>query len=110
MTHICFLSLFSMATAASVVSSPNKMTSVKDLAESPGLSSIPSAYAFRKDQNDQQSSISDPEPDDSIPIIDFSLLISSCPEQRYKAIHDLGKACQEWGFFMVYVNITLIMI
>ncbi|KAJ0011448.1 hypothetical protein Pint_33400 [Pistacia integerrima] len=43
----------------------------------------------------------DPEPDDSIPIIDFSLLISSCPEQRYKIIHDLGKACQEWGFFMV---------
>ncbi|XP_031285646.1 protein DMR6-LIKE OXYGENASE 2-like isoform X1 [Pistacia vera] len=87
--------------AASLVSSPYKMTSVKDLAESPGLSSIPSAYTFRKNQNDQQSSISDPEPDDSIPIIDFSLLISSCPEQRYKIIHDLGKACQEWGFFMV---------
>lgn len=75
-----------------------KMMSVKALAESPGLSSIPPTYDFTENPNDQQ--VSD-DPEHSIPIIDFSLLTSGAPDLRSKAIHDLGKACQDWGFFAV---------
>ncbi|KAI4297448.1 hypothetical protein L6164_037339 [Bauhinia variegata] len=39
--------------------------------------------------------------DDTIPVIDFSLLISGNPKERSKAIKDLGKACEEWGFFLL---------
>nr|XP_009608422.2 probable 2-oxoglutarate/Fe(II)-dependent dioxygenase [Nicotiana tomentosiformis] len=37
----------------------------------------------------------------SLPIVDFSLLISGDPHQRAKALHDLSNACRDWGFFMV---------
>ncbi|KAM7481683.1 hypothetical protein LguiB_006266 [Lonicera macranthoides] len=40
-------------------------------------------------------------PEDSIPTIDFALLTMGTPYQRSKVIHDLGKACAEWGFFLV---------
>jgi len=37
----------------------------------------------------------------SIPVIDFSLLSSDDPEIHTKVVHELAKACSEWGFFMV---------
>ncbi|KAJ4716839.1 putative 2-oxoglutarate and Fe(II)-dependent oxygenase superfamily protein [Melia azedarach] len=77
-----------------------KMASIKALTESPGLTSIPSSYTFIQNPNDHQAA-SDPEPEDSIPTIDFSLLNSSNPDERSKVIRDLGKACRDWGFFMV---------
>uniref|UniRef100_A0A6N2LR36 Fe2OG dioxygenase domain-containing protein n=1 Tax=Salix viminalis TaxID=40686 RepID=A0A6N2LR36_SALVM len=40
-------------------------------------------------------------PEASIPVIDYSLLISGTPGQRSKIVHELGRACQDWGFFMV---------
>ncbi|KAI4299987.1 hypothetical protein L6164_033407 [Bauhinia variegata] len=39
--------------------------------------------------------------DYSVPIIDFSLLTSSNPEERSKAITELGMACEKWGFFLL---------
>ncbi|GAV79710.1 2OG-FeII_Oxy domain-containing protein/DIOX_N domain-containing protein [Cephalotus follicularis] len=92
-----------MAATASLVPSlathsPTKMRYVKGLAEYPGLTSIPSAYTYTTTATDHATS--DPE-ECSIPIIDFSLLVSGTPHQRSKIIHDLGKACQDWGFFMV---------
>ncbi|KAJ0026300.1 hypothetical protein Pint_09065 [Pistacia integerrima] len=93
-----------MAETASLplVSLPNKMATVKVLAESPGLSSIPSTYTFPKNESDEQSSVSDTEYDDNlIPVIDFSLLTSSSPEVRSIIINDLREACQKWGFFKV---------
>ncbi|GLT64750.1 hypothetical protein SLA2020_372220 [Shorea laevis] len=77
--------------------SPDGATFIKALAESGSLASVPSSYIFTNDPLDQ--AVSDPE--ESIPIIDLSLLTSGSPDQRSKAIRDLGKACQEWGFFMV---------
>ncbi|GMI83761.1 Germination Insensitive to ABA Mutant 2, Gain-of-function in ABA-modulated Seed germination 2 [Hibiscus trionum] len=76
---------------------PHKLTSVKALAESPALSSIPSIYTFPKHTNDELFS----DTEESIPTVDFSLLTSGNPDERSKAIQQLGKACQDWGFFMV---------
>ncbi|MFQ6657267.1 hypothetical protein Gotur_027013 [Gossypium turneri] len=76
---------------------PPKLTTVKALSESPGLSSIPSIYTFPKQPNHEP--VSDTK--EPIPTIDFSLLISSNPDERSKTIRELGKACRDWGFFMV---------
>lgn len=38
---------------------------------------------------------------DSLPVVDFSALTSSDPDQRSKSIHDLAAACGEWGFFIL---------
>lgn len=77
-----------------------KVTSIKTLAESPNLKSIPSQYTFTINPDD----IADPnDPMFSIPVIDYSLLTSSSPQQRSKIIHDLTKVCQDWGFFMVFI-------
>ncbi|XVF44819.1 hypothetical protein PTKIN_Ptkin02bG0154900 [Pterospermum kingtungense] len=80
--------------------SPTKITSVKALAELPGLTSIPPVYAFNSNTaipQDQTFS----EPEESIPIIDFSLLTSNNPDDRFGVIQKLRKACENWGFFMV---------
>ncbi|KAF3975154.1 hypothetical protein CMV_001572 [Castanea mollissima] len=76
----------------------SKMTTyIKKVAESPGLTSVPSSYAFTPSPNDQ--AVSDEDPEDSIPIIDFSLLTSGTPDQRSQVIQELGQACKDWGFF-----------
>ncbi|KAI3803161.1 hypothetical protein L1987_31310 [Smallanthus sonchifolius] len=41
------------------------------------------------------------EVQDSIPIIDYSLLTSSSANERSKAVQDIGKACEDWGCFML---------
>ncbi|KAK8624788.1 hypothetical protein V6N13_089674 [Hibiscus sabdariffa] len=76
-----------------------KLTSVKALAEAPGLSSLPSSHTFPIHPNDEQLPVSDTN--ESIPTVDFSLLTSSNPDVRSKMIQELGNACQDWGFFMV---------
>jgi hypothetical protein len=80
-------------------SQPTKITSIKTLAESPGLTSIPATYTFTPDLHDHVTCV----PEGSIPVIDYSLLISGTPDQRSKTVHELGRACQDWGFFMVYL-------
>lgn len=79
-------------------SSGRRALSVKALSESPDLKCIPSDYAYFNDSND--FAFSDHH-QVSIPVIDLSLLESGSPDQRSKIIHELGKACQDWGFFMV---------
>ncbi|KAK8568335.1 hypothetical protein V6N12_006889 [Hibiscus sabdariffa] len=86
-----------MAATAQMDSRP-KLTSVKALAETLGLSSIPSLYTFPKHPNEE---VFDVDTKESIPILDFSLLTSTDPHERSKAIQELAKACQDWGFFMV---------
>ncbi|XP_030464945.1 2-oxoglutarate-dependent dioxygenase 19-like [Syzygium oleosum] len=76
-----------------------KIASVKALAESSILTSIPSHYAFTTSTSGDH--VVHPVHDDSIPVIDFSLLSSGNPDQRAKVVSDLAKACQDWGFFMV---------
>ncbi|XVF01529.1 hypothetical protein REPUB_Repub04eG0096700 [Reevesia pubescens] len=89
--------ILSQPLQASQAHQPPKLTSVKALAELPGLSSIPSIYTFQIDPDDQACS----DTKESIPTIDFSLLTSTIPGERSKTILELGKACQDWGFFMV---------
>ncbi|CAI9104093.1 OLC1v1002705C2 [Oldenlandia corymbosa var. corymbosa] len=74
------------------------MASVKSLAQSHDLKSLPSDYTHFK--NKAKSIEARPEVV-NVPVIDLSLLSSTNPDDRAKAIHDLGKACKEWGFFMV---------
>ena len=81
------------------------MASIKSLlAGSPGLSTIPSTYTFAKNPKDE-ALLDDQQL--QIPTVDFSLLTSADPDQRSKAVAELGKACEHWGFFMV-INMSLI--
>ncbi|XP_042500955.1 2-oxoglutarate-dependent dioxygenase 19-like isoform X2 [Macadamia integrifolia] len=73
---------------------PKSMGCVKELVESSTLTSIPSHYIFSTNLDQQVST-------EEIPVIDFSLLTSGTPDQRSKIVQQLGKACQDWGFFMV---------
>ncbi|XP_021825024.1 protein DMR6-LIKE OXYGENASE 2-like isoform X2 [Prunus avium] len=75
-----------------------EVASIKRLAASAALSSVPSEYTYTKNPN-EQGDANDPE--HSIPTIDFALLTSGSPDQRAKVIEELGRACEEWGFFQV---------
>ncbi|KAK6135663.1 hypothetical protein DH2020_030600 [Rehmannia glutinosa] len=66
---------------------------VKVLAESSNLKSLPTQFTYSNDSKGLYS--------DSIPIIDFSQLTSENPHQRSKALQELAKACEEWGFFVL---------
>lgn len=83
---------------ATAIQQPPKISSAKILAESAGLTSLPSDYSFTEDLYEP----ADPnDPHYSLPTIDFSLLTSASPQHRSKVIHDLRKVCQEWGCFTV---------
>ncbi|KAK2968654.1 hypothetical protein RJ640_012497 [Escallonia rubra] len=74
------------------------MASIKVVAESPNLlGSIPSDYAYSTTHFTPIAS----DQEHSIPVIDYSLLTSGVPGQRSKVIDDLGKACEEWGCFLL---------
>ncbi|OMO63555.1 Oxoglutarate/iron-dependent dioxygenase [Corchorus olitorius] len=62
--------------------------------------SINPIYTFQETPNIVNDEAISAE-DGTLPTIDFSLLISTNPEERSKAIQDLGRACQDWGFFML---------
>ena len=88
--------------------------SIKALSDqlSRDISSLPTKYNFPANLDDQVESfhlneqvVDSTNPEYAIPIIDFSLLTSGDPQQRSKILHDLRKACLEWGFFMVYMLI-----
>ncbi|TKY56296.1 Leucoanthocyanidin dioxygenase [Spatholobus suberectus] len=72
------------------------MFSVKELVESNCLRSVPSDYICLK--NPEESILYETE---NISTIDFSELTSSNPDERSKAIQQLGDACRDWGFFML---------
>lgn len=100
-----------MASAVSIPSSSqpeppmvhaSNIFSIKELAESKGDSSlIPSTYhsisqLHHDDDDDDAEYLAS-----SIPVIDFSHLTSHHPQTHTKAVQLLGKACAEWGVFMV---------
>lgn len=80
---------------------PSKFASIKDLAESNGLASIPSAYHTLADRRDE---IVDDSLAASIPVLDFSDLASSDPTLHAHALQQLAKASAEWNFFMVRMS------
>ncbi|KAL6951855.1 hypothetical protein U1Q18_048969 [Sarracenia purpurea var. burkii] len=74
-----------------------KPRGIKALSEAADFTSIPPEYTYSTDPNELAVS----EPEDPIPTIDFSLLTSGNPDQRSRVIQELGKACEEWGFFVL---------
>lgn len=66
---------------------------IKGLVESGYLNSIPPEYVFPSNLNDLEV--------EEVPTVDFSQLTAGTPDERSKAIQVIGKACREWGFFMV---------
>ncbi|KAI9090124.1 hypothetical protein K1719_028820 [Acacia pycnantha] len=79
----------------------SNISSIKDFADANGLSPIPSSYFFVVEARDNVADYLS----SSIPIIDFSLLISDHPQFHADAISLLSKACAEWGFLMVKITI-----
>ncbi|XP_052206113.1 2-oxoglutarate-dependent dioxygenase 19-like [Diospyros lotus] len=88
---------------------PPKLITIKALTESSAtgtaLKSIPSHYnctsTYDNPCENKGADASSSDPQDALPVIDFSLLTSADSEKRSKAIQDLANACQEWGFFLV---------
>ncbi|KAK7250539.1 hypothetical protein RIF29_33042 [Crotalaria pallida] len=112
-SSIAFPASLMASTTAEVNQESNKrmsFTSVKSIAESPELTSTPSSYIFTTKPDhetvENPDDDDDVDIDDPIPIIDYSLLVNGTPDQRAKVIHDLGKACEHWGFFML-INHTV---
>ncbi|KAH6833257.1 hypothetical protein C2S53_018091 [Perilla frutescens var. hirtella] len=68
-------------------------TTLKVIADSSTLKAVPSKFNFSNEPTAFTS--------ESLPIIDFSALITSDPHQRSKALHDLTGACRDWGFFIL---------
>ncbi|KAB2634820.1 2-oxoglutarate/Fe(II)-dependent dioxygenase [Pyrus ussuriensis x Pyrus communis] len=88
----------SMTSMEASIGNESKVASIKTLADSAALTSVPSEYTYTKNPNDMGDAN---DPEHSIPIIDFALLTSAYPDQRAQMIQKLGRACQEWGFFQV---------
>nr|XP_010939709.1 protein DMR6-LIKE OXYGENASE 2 isoform X2 [Elaeis guineensis] len=82
---------------SSLIPSPPP-NSVKELTDAASLRSVPLQYATRNPDNTIGI---EPIIQEEIPTLDFSLLTEGTPEQRSQVVHHLGKACEEWGFFMV---------
>ncbi|KAK8931004.1 Leucoanthocyanidin dioxygenase [Platanthera zijinensis] len=72
---------------------------VKELAEQVGSSSsaVPSLFITRN-QADADAE-ADADITRQIPSIDFLLLKEGNPDERLRAVRDLGRAFEEWGFF-----------
>ncbi|KAH6795134.1 hypothetical protein C2S52_005611 [Perilla frutescens var. hirtella] len=68
-------------------------TSLKVLVDSSTLKVVPSKFNFSNEPTAFTTA--------SLPIVDFSALITGSGDQRSKALHDLIRACQEWGFFIL---------
>jgi hypothetical protein len=45
-----------------------------------------------------------PDSGTGIPVVDFDALVNGAAEQRAQAVRDVGRACQDWGFFMVCMH------
>lgn len=75
--------------------------SIKQLSDSGALSSVPTHYACR--DPDAPSDV-DPTLEGQIPTIDLSVLTEGDPARRSQMVRQLGRACEEWGFFVVYVR------
>ncbi|XP_024020875.1 protein DMR6-LIKE OXYGENASE 2 isoform X1 [Morus notabilis] len=76
------------------------MISIKSLAESPELTSIPASYTFTSNPNEYPALLP-ADPEVNVPIIDLALLTFGTSDQRSKVINELGNACENWGFFIV---------
>lgn len=86
-----------MAAATSLPAS--EIISIKDYSKSKQISTVPSSYISLTNSDDDKEVVRELE--NQIPVIDVSLLVSDDPELHAKGVQDLGKACEDWGFFGV---------
>lgn len=81
-----------------------KVTSIKTIAESANLKSIPSQYACTTNPFE----VADPnDPQFSVPVIDYSFLTSSSPEQRSKTVLLLITLSSSFLFFSFLMSTSL---
>ncbi|XP_020090245.1 protein DMR6-LIKE OXYGENASE 2-like [Ananas comosus] len=75
-------------------------SSVKELSEAPSFTSLPQ---FLVSHNPRERGELEPvcDADQEIPAVDFDLLVNGSPDQRSQVVRELGRACRDWGFFMV---------
>lgn len=74
-------------------------TTVKELVDSGAVGSVvPPEYRIREQDH---AAGADGAVEDEIPTVDLSLLRDGNDRQRKETIRELGRACEEWGFFMV---------
>ncbi|XP_072982227.1 2-oxoglutarate-dependent dioxygenase 19-like [Typha latifolia] len=81
--------------ASLTLSSPS---SVKELSDSITLPTIPQIFVSRIPEAPRDF---EPIVEEEIPAIDFDLLVNGAPDERSQVVRELGKACEDWGFFMV---------
>ncbi|KAG6472650.1 hypothetical protein ZIOFF_070124 [Zingiber officinale] len=72
--------------------------SVKQLSDSGAFSSLPLQLYASRDPAAPSDVDATLEP--QIPTIDLSLLTGATPRERARMVQRLGRACQDWGFFM----------
>ncbi|KAG0501983.1 hypothetical protein HPP92_002055 [Vanilla planifolia] len=84
-----------MATSACAVN----YTTVKEFVDAGNLENIalPSIYITRSPGSATDEIVVDEE----IPAIDFYLLKSGNPDERNRTSQDIGRACKQWGCFML---------
>ncbi|XP_074562551.1 2-oxoglutarate-dependent dioxygenase 19-like [Curcuma longa] len=73
--------------------------SVKQLSDSGAFSSLHLQFYASRDPSAPSDVDATLEP--QIPTIDLSLLTGAAPQERARMVRQLGRACQDWGFFMV---------
>ncbi|KAK7317134.1 hypothetical protein RJT34_01110 [Clitoria ternatea] len=104
-TVACGIESQIMASAATVSSSEaeppkvnaSEISSIKAFTESKGATLIPSTYHSVTDPHDHVAH----DFAASIPVLDLSLLTSCDPQIHTIAVHELAKACAQWGVFML---------
>ncbi|BAF23972.1 2-oxoglutarate-dependent dioxygenase 19-like [Oryza sativa Japonica Group] len=61
----------------------------------------PSRLPSHEEQSAAAAADGSATPSQGIPVVDLGVLINGAADERSRAIRDLGRACEDWGFFMV---------
>jgi hypothetical protein len=66
----------------------------------------PSRLPSHEEQSAAAAADGSATPSQGIPVVDLGVLINGAADERSRAIRDLGRACEDWGFFMVSWGIS----
>jgi len=101
LTH--FQILFSMAP---VPISPINVGHIDDVQELRKARPATIPERFVRDMTERPTLATALQPPDTVPIIDFSRLVKGNKDEYKSEMLQLTRACEEWGFFQVQVDIS----